>query len=173
MKVLGLFAVLLLISNNVYAKKSLSFLLEEGIITINLKDGTVYTFDTSKYKIVKRKKQLNIKSYQSRKYPKRIQSYKRKPFRPSRPKAKAFKPRQLVYKIASRKNRLSFLAGFSNNGFQFDENRNDDGSVDILIRQRRIVVLGISYSRLVYKSFSISGLALTTKTFLGGVGYEW
>jgi len=120
---------------------------QKGVITLRLDDGTTYNFDTNEYKIVKRPKPIN----------------------------KVFSKDKISQsRYRSKKNYFSLLGGFTNKGFQVYDRILPDGRISQrVVKERKMIVFGMGYNRHIYKSYSISGIVLSSQTFLGGIGYAW
>lgn len=118
--------------------------LKDGVITVTLKDGKVYTFSANEYKVVKR-------------------GAKAKPI------AKVEKSEQQAPAAPvqeSHKNRISLLVGHGLTG----KMNISSGPSTVDVQQDRDVIGGVMLQRDLNKDYHLMGGALTNKTFLLGVG---
>lgn len=137
-------ALALMFSMTAQAEEVPSYL-KDGVITVTLKDGKVYTFSANEYKVVKR-------------------GAKAKPI------AKVEKSEQQQAPAApaqeSHKNRISLLVGHGLTG----KMNLSSGPSTVDVQQDRDVIGGVMLQRDLNKDYHLIGGALTNKTFLLGVG---
>lgn len=125
--------------------------LKDAVITVTLKDGKVYTFSANTHKVVERGQTQKITEDDV---------------------GDAFEDGFYAgaeHVVDNRKkNRITVHGGVGFNGHNVKESGNQ-----VEVTERRAFVFGASYSRDVYKDFSLSGTVLSNDTFLLGVGKDF
>ena len=115
--------------------------MKDGVITVTLKDGNVYTYSTNSHKVVTRSSSKKVE-------PKLEQT--------------------VVVKEASKKNRVTLHSGQGFKGF----NAQTNGSV-VKLQEQRVMVFGLSYSRMLDNQLSGSVSAFSNGTVTFGLGVDY
>ena len=132
-----------LIGFNINAQEVPSYM-KGGEITVKLKDGKEYKYSSDEYMVVKRKAA------------------------PSAGVPVNKQPSIVLVKSEPSRNRLTVHGGFGYDGQNIKVNPND-----VEVSERASPVLGLSYTRLLDSTFSLTGSVFTNSTITLGVGMDY
>lgn len=138
--------LLSLLSLSSFAQEAPPQWMKDGVITVKLKDGKEYKFSTNEFKVVKRGSKTKQEA-----------APQVTPVASAPTKTPAAKP-----------NRLMVHGGVGFDGLSTKVNSND-----VVVKEKREPVFGLSYQRLVVDDVSFGASIFTNETFLLGVGKDF